>query len=85
VIVLDNKPKGAIDETLANWPARPDVGFIGRDETLLALDRRFDRDKIVLLHAYAGSGKTTTAVEFARWYQMTGGVKEGMNQRKYSI
>jgi tetratricopeptide (TPR) repeat protein len=76
-IVLDKKQKGAIDETLANLPARPDVGFIGRDETLLALDRSFDRDKIVLLYAYAGSGKTTTAVEFARWYQMTGGIKGG--------
>lgn len=74
-IVLDNKP--AIDDTLANLPARPDVGFIGRDETLLALDRAFDRDKVVLLHAYAGSGKTTTAVEFARWYHKTGGIEEG--------
>jgi len=82
-IVLDNQQKGAIDETLANLPARPDVGFIGRDETLLALDRSFDRDKMVLLHAYAGSGKTTTAVEFARWYQMTGGLQSdisGMTQ-----
>jgi len=82
-IVLDKKQKGAIDETLANLPARPDVGFIGRDETLLALDRSFDRDKMVLLHAYAGSGKTTTAVEFARWYQMTGGLQSdisGMTQ-----
>jgi tetratricopeptide (TPR) repeat protein len=74
-IVLDNKP--AIDDTLANLPARPDVGFIGRDETLLALDRAFDRDKLVLLHAYAGSGKTTTAVEFARWYHKTGGIENG--------
>jgi tetratricopeptide (TPR) repeat protein len=55
-------------------PPPPDVGFYGRDETLLALDRAFDRDRIVLLHAYAGSGKTTTAVEFARWYLKTGGV-----------
>jgi tetratricopeptide (TPR) repeat protein len=74
-IVLDNQPKDAIEDTLANLPPRPDVGFIGRDETLLALDRGFDRDKMVLLHAYAGSGKTTTAVEFARWYHQTGGVK----------
>jgi tetratricopeptide (TPR) repeat protein len=72
-IVLDN----AIEDTLANLPARPDVGFIGRDETLLALDRGFDRDKMVLLHAYAGSGKTTTAVEFARWYHKTGGIQDG--------
>ena len=55
-------------------PPPPDAGFYGRDETLLALDRAFDRDPIVLLHAYAGSGKTTTAAEFARWYSLTGGV-----------
>ncbi len=52
----------------------PDQGFIGRDETLLLLDRAFDSAKVVLLHAYAGQGKTTTAVEFARWYAQTGGL-----------
>src|SRR6266516_2019188 len=56
-------------------PAAPDVGFFGRDETLLALDRAFDTHQVVLLHAYAGAGKTSTAVEFAPWYQLTGGVK----------
>jgi tetratricopeptide (TPR) repeat protein len=54
--------------------ARPDAGFFGRDETLLALDRAFDSQSIALLHAYAGSGKTSTAAEFARWYHLTGGV-----------
>lgn len=53
---------------------RPDVGFFGRDETILALDRAFDTQAIVLLHAYAGSGKTSTAAEFARWYHLTGGI-----------
>jgi CHAT domain len=62
---------GGLDPDL---PPAPDAGFYGRDETLLALDRAFDRDHIVLLHAYAGSGKTTTAAEFARWYSLTGGV-----------
>ena len=52
----------------------PDAGFFGRDETLLALDRAFDRHQIVLMHAYAGSGKTVTAAEFARWYRRTGGI-----------
>lgn len=56
-------------------PLSPDVGFFGRDETLLALDRAFDAQYIVLLHAYAGSGKTATAAEFARWYTLTGGVE----------
>jgi len=57
-----------------NLPKIPDAGFFGRDETLLALDRAFDTQKIVLLHAYAGSGKTVTAAEFARWYALTRGV-----------
>jgi tetratricopeptide (TPR) repeat protein len=55
-------------------PRPPDAGFFGRDETLLALDRAFDTHPIVLLHAFAGAGKTTTAAEFARWYQATGGL-----------
>ncbi len=62
---------GSLD---ADLPPPPDAGFFGRDETLLALDRAFDKTSIVLLHAYAGSGKTTTAAEFARWYSLTGGV-----------
>ncbi|MDI6770223.1 MAG: tetratricopeptide repeat protein [Anaerolineales bacterium] len=53
---------------------RPEIGFFGRDETLLALDRAFDSQPVVLLHAYAGSGKTMTAAEFARWYRDTGGL-----------
>jgi tetratricopeptide (TPR) repeat protein len=52
----------------------PEEGFIGRDETLLALDRALDGHRIVLLHAYAGQGKSATAVEFARWYALTGGL-----------
>ncbi len=63
---------GALDREL---PKPPEVGFFGRDETLYALDRAFDRHKIVLLHAFAGSGKTTTAAEFARWYALTGGIE----------
>ncbi len=52
----------------------PEEGFVGRDETLLALDRAFDEYRVVLLHAYAGQGKSSTAVEFARWYSVTGGL-----------
>jgi tetratricopeptide (TPR) repeat protein len=55
-------------------PRPPDVGFFGRDETLLALDRAFDTQSVVLLHAFAGAGKSSTAAEFARWYQATGGL-----------
>ena len=55
-------------------PKRPDAGFFGRDETLLALDRAFDTQRVVLLHALAGSGKTAVSAEFARWYALTGGL-----------
>jgi tetratricopeptide (TPR) repeat protein len=55
-------------------PRPPDAGFFGRDETLLTLDRALDTQPIVLLHAYAGAGKSSTAAEFARWYQATGGL-----------
>lgn len=54
----------------------PDTGFVGRDETLLMLDRAFDAHPVVLLHAYAGQGKTSTAVEFARWLAQTGGLDD---------
>ncbi len=62
---------GELDPEL---PQTPETGFFGRDETLLALERGFDRHHVVLLHALVGSGKTTTAAEFARWYALTGGV-----------
>ena len=55
-------------------PRRPDAGFYGRDATLLALDRAFDTQRVLLLHALAGAGKTSTASEFARWYTETGGL-----------
>ena len=58
----------------AGVPRPPDAGFFGRDETLLALDRAFDTGQVVLLHAFAGAGKTSTAAEFARWYAATGGL-----------
>ncbi|MBP0031209.1 CHAT domain-containing protein [Roseofilum sp. Guam] len=59
----------------SHLPKALDAFFLGRDETLLALDRAFDTGRIALLHSYAGSGKTSTAVEFGRWYAQTGGVE----------
>jgi hypothetical protein len=56
----------------------PEAGFWGRDETLLALDREFDRSSVALIHAFAGSGKTSTALEFARWYSETGALDNGV-------
>jgi tetratricopeptide (TPR) repeat protein len=59
---------------IAHVPAPPQFGFFGRDETIYALDRAFDGNGVVLLHGYAGAGKTATALEFARWYAATGGL-----------
>ncbi|HIJ73515.1 MAG TPA: CHAT domain-containing protein [Candidatus Hydrogenedentes bacterium] len=74
-ITLEDAGDGAgLDPAL---PRRPDAGFYGRDGTLLALDRAFDTESVVLLHAFAGSGKTATAAEFARWYHMTNGLDGG--------
>jgi hypothetical protein len=63
-------------------PADPEVGFFGRDETLLSLDRAFDSHQVVLLHSWAGAGKTSTAAEFARWYRLTGGLNTPSGQGK---
>lgn len=57
----------------ANTTPAPDLGFFGRDETLLELDRAFDTNPVVLLTAYAGAGKSATAMEFSRWYLATDG------------
>ncbi len=75
IAIRDAKATPARGDIDSQLPKRPDVGFYGRDETLLALDRAFDGHHVVLLHAYAGSGKTTTAAEFARWYSLTGGIE----------
>jgi tetratricopeptide (TPR) repeat protein len=61
--------------TAAGLPPAPDAGFYGRHDTLLALDRTFDTQTIVVLHALAGAGKTATATEFAHWYATTGGTQ----------
>ncbi|MEU6811114.1 CHAT domain-containing protein [Streptomyces sp. NPDC046831] len=55
-------------------PAPPDVGFVGRDDTTIALDRAFDSVRAVLLQGPVGSGRTATAADFARWYRRTAGV-----------
>jgi len=68
----DITSQGWVDQAL---PPSPNSGFFGMDETIHAIDRAFDSQRVVLLHGLAGSGKTATAAEFARWYSLTGGVK----------
>ena len=54
-------------------PGPPEIGFFGRDDILLALDRAFSAHSVVLLHGEAGIGKTAVAAEFGRWYRRTSG------------
>lgn len=55
-----------------SFPSPPtEAMFVGRDETILLLDRAFDDDNAVLLFGNAGAGKTSAAKEFARWYAST--------------
>jgi tetratricopeptide (TPR) repeat protein len=70
----ETRPEDSSAAGAGGVPRPPDAGFFGRDETLLALDRAFDTQPIVLLHAFAGAGKSATAAEFAHWYQVTGGL-----------
>ena len=54
-------------------PQSPVAGFIGRDDTMLALDRIFNTRSVALLSGVTGQGKTAAAIEFARWYGQTSG------------
>ena len=56
-------------------PPRPAAGFLGRDDTIFALERTLAAHPVVLLHGEQGAGKTTTVAEFARWYAGTGGIE----------
>lgn len=59
------------------YPLLPliDTEFIGRDEEILAIDRYFDSNSVCLIHGLAGSGKTACAIEFAKWYVDTAGLR----------
>jgi tetratricopeptide (TPR) repeat protein len=67
----DSQP--AIDTS--RLPPPPSAGFIGRDNSLLELDRQFQSARLVLMWGQVGSGKTVTAAEFARWLAQTGGMQ----------
>ena len=54
-------------------PPPPSHGFVGRDEVFVELETALAASPHVILRAFAGAGKTTAAIEFARWYARTGG------------
>lgn len=62
---------------IAELPRAPAWGFVDRPEVMFTLDRAFDIHATVLLHAFAGAGKTALAGEFALWYRHSGGISGG--------
>jgi hypothetical protein len=70
--VVENEPPPLI----AELPREPAWGFVDRPEVLFTLDRAFDAHGTVLLHAFAGAGKTSLAREFALWYRYSGGLAD---------
>lgn len=60
----------------AELPRPPAWGFVDRPEVMFTLDRAFDVHGTVLLHAFAGAGKTSLAREFALWYRHSGGLAD---------
>lgn len=48
-------------------PEPPQHGFIGRGRELLKLERLLELNNYVVIHGQGGEGKTTLAVELARW------------------
>ena len=49
------------------------------------MDRAFDWHRIVILHGYAGSGKSTTAIEFAEWYWNTAGQRDAIVYSSFEV
>ena len=52
--------------------AAPATGFVGRDGSILELERSFFRHHLVHLRGMVGVGKTQFAIEFGRWHAATG-------------
>ena len=53
--------------TLGRLPETPEHSFIGRSRELLALERLLERQPYAVIRGQGGVGKTTIAVELARW------------------
>jgi len=52
---------------MGEMPEPPAHSFVGRSRLLLAIERLLDREAYAALHGQGGEGKTTLAVECARW------------------
>ncbi|MEM9723134.1 MAG: CHAT domain-containing protein, partial [Bacteroidota bacterium] len=69
-------PSGQAQENLAEQrknslgalPDTPEHSFVGRSRELLRLERIVDQESYVVIRGQGGAGKTTVAIELARWW-----------------
>jgi tetratricopeptide (TPR) repeat protein len=59
--------RAALQARLGELPPPPPTGFVGRSHDLLALERLLRQERWAVLRGQGGEGKTTLAVEVARW------------------
>jgi tetratricopeptide (TPR) repeat protein len=57
----------ALNQRLGELPPQPDHRFVGRSRMLLAIERLLVNEPYASIHGQGGEGKTTLAVELARW------------------
>jgi tetratricopeptide (TPR) repeat protein len=61
-----------LEKRFGALPATPEHDFIGRSRELLKLERLLEQKPYAVLCGQGGEGKTTLAVELARWLVRTG-------------
>jgi tetratricopeptide (TPR) repeat protein len=56
---------------MGQLPSPPDHSFVGRSRELLSLERLLSEQSVAVIQGEGGEGKTTLAVELARWLVLT--------------
>jgi tetratricopeptide (TPR) repeat protein len=56
---------------MGQLPDPPDHSFVGRSRELLSLERLLSEQSVAVIQGEGGEGKTTLAVELARWLVLT--------------
>jgi tetratricopeptide (TPR) repeat protein len=56
---------------MGQLPSPPDHSFVGRSRELLSLERLLSEHSVAVIQGEGGEGKTTLAVELARWLVLT--------------
>jgi tetratricopeptide (TPR) repeat protein len=68
---IEGIDKRALEKRFGALPATPEHRFIGRSRELLKLERLLEQKPYAVLCGQGGEGKTTLAVELARWLVRT--------------